>query len=84
MYVGGPCVNEVTCCSHTRMKCVAITWTHCTRVAAVKMTEDSVHRADRSRRLCVCSVRAAVQDVLSASACVCVEKDCHRPGRPEP
>ncbi len=34
----------------------------------------------------MCSVRTSVQDAHSASACVCEEKDCHRPGRlwPEP
>jgi hypothetical protein len=46
MYVGRPCVNEVACCSYTRMKCGLITWAHCTRGAAVKAPEDGVHRSD--------------------------------------
>ena len=74
-------MQNVVCCEHTRVRCVAITWAHCTRVAAVKTPEDRVHRSDKGRRLCVCSVRAMVQDARSASACVCEEKECHRPGR---
>ena len=81
MYVGGSCVDEVRCCGHTRVRCGAITWAHCTRVAAVRAPEDSWHRSDYGRWLCVCSVRATVQEARSASACVCEEKECHRPGR---
>jgi hypothetical protein len=72
-------------CNHTRVKYVAITWARCTRVAAVRAPEGSLHRSDQSRRLCVCSVRGTVQEARSASACVmCEERDCHRPGRPKP
>jgi len=74
-------MQNVVCCEHTRVRCVAITWARCTRGAAVKAPEDRVHRSDGGRRLCVCSVRATVQDARSASACVCEEKECHRPGR---
>jgi hypothetical protein len=77
-------MQNVVCCNHTRVKYVAITWARCTRVAAVRAPEGSLHRSDQSRRLCVCSVRATVQEARSASACVCEEKDCHRPGRPKP
>ena len=31
--VSGLCVFCVTCCIHTRVKCVAIAWTHCARGA---------------------------------------------------
>jgi hypothetical protein len=51
--------------------------------AAVRAPEGSLHRSDRNRRLCVCSVRAIVQEARIASACVCEEKECHRPGRPK-
>jgi hypothetical protein len=66
-------VDEVACCDHTRVKCEAITWARCTRVAAVRAPEGSLHRSDQSRRLCVCSVRATVQEVRIARACVCEE-----------
>jgi hypothetical protein len=49
------------------------------RGAAVIAPEGRLHRSDRDRRLCVCSVRATVQEARSAIACVCEEKDCHRP-----
>jgi hypothetical protein len=77
-------VDKVACCDHTRVTCAAITWAHCTRVAAVRAPEGSLHRSDRNRRLCVCSVRATVQEARSASACVGEEKECHLPGRPQP
>jgi hypothetical protein len=57
MYVGGSCVYEVASCDHTRVKCAAITWARCTRVASVRAPEGSLHRSDRNRRLCVCGVR---------------------------
>ena len=34
-------MQNVVCCEHTRVRCVAITWTHCTRVAAVIAPEGS-------------------------------------------
>jgi hypothetical protein len=36
-------MQNVVCCEHTRVRCVAITWARCTRVAAVKAPEDRVH-----------------------------------------
>jgi hypothetical protein len=81
MYVGGSCVDEVRCCGHTRVRCGSITWAHCTRVAAVRAPEDSWHRSDYGRGLCGCNMRATVQEARIASACVCEEKECHRPGR---
>jgi hypothetical protein len=77
-------MQNVLCCNHTRVKYVAITWARCTRAAAVRAPEGSLHRSDQSRRLCVCSMCATVQEARSASACVCEEKDCHLPGRPKP
>ena len=73
-------MQNVVCCEHTRVRRVSITWAHGTRVAAVRAPEDSFRRSGCNRRLCVCSVRAMVQEARSASACVCEEKDCHRPG----
>jgi hypothetical protein len=86
MYVGGSCVDEVACCDHTRVKCECevITWARCTRVAAVRAPKGSLHRSDQSRSLCACSVRATVQEALNVSACVCEEKEYHRPGLPKP
>jgi hypothetical protein len=81
MYVGGSCVDDVRCCGYTRVRCGAITWAHCTRVAALRTPEDSWHRSDYGRWLCVCSVHATVQEARIASACVCEGKECHRPGR---
>jgi hypothetical protein len=76
-------MQNVVCCNHTRVKYVAITWARCTRVAAVRAPEGSWHRFDRNRRLCVCSVRATVQEARNVSVCVCEEEECHRPGRPK-
>jgi hypothetical protein len=39
-------MQNVVCCEHTRVRCVAITWARCIRVAAVKAPEDRVHRSD--------------------------------------
>jgi hypothetical protein len=72
MYVGGSCVDEVACCDHTRVKCVTITWARCTRVASVRTPEGSLHRSDQSRRLCVYSVGATVQE---ARKCVRVRAE---------
>jgi hypothetical protein len=77
-------MQNVVCCNHTRVKYVSITWAHCTRVASVRVPEGSLHRSDQRSMLCVCSVRSTVQEAHIASACVCEEKDCHRPGRPKP
>jgi hypothetical protein len=55
-------MSEVACCDHTRVKCEVITWARCTRVAVVRAPEDSLHRSDQSSRLCVCRVRATVQE----------------------
>jgi hypothetical protein len=41
--------------AHTRMKCAAITWARCTRVASVRASAGSLHRSDRDRRMCVCT-----------------------------
>jgi hypothetical protein len=32
-------MQNVVCCEHTWVRCVAITWAHCTRVAAVRAPE---------------------------------------------
>ena len=44
-------MQNVVCCEHTRVRCVAITWAHCTRVAAVIAPEGSLHRSDYGRGL---------------------------------
>jgi hypothetical protein len=36
-------MQNVVCCEHTRVRCVAITWARCTRVASVNAPEGSVH-----------------------------------------
>ena len=46
-------MQNVVCCEHTRVRCVAITWARCTRGAAVKAPEDRVHRSDYGRWMCV-------------------------------
>jgi hypothetical protein len=64
MYVGGSCVDEVACCDYTRVKCAAITWARCTRVAAVRAPEGSLHMS-------VINTHTHTHGPTKAVGCVC-------------
>jgi hypothetical protein len=62
-------MQNVVCCNHTRVKYVAITWARCTRVAAVRAPEGSLHRSDQSCRLCAVCVRLSRRRPAQVRAC---------------
>jgi hypothetical protein len=66
-------VNEVACCSYTRMKCGVITWAHCTRVASVKAPRTGCTGPTEAVD-CVCAVCAQRSRMRAAQVRACAER----------
>jgi hypothetical protein len=68
-------MQNVVCCEHTRVRCVAITWAHCTRVASVRASE--VSHSDTGPTMsvvCVCAVYARLSRRPASQVRACARR----------